>query len=380
MNATFDFDICIVGAGVVGLAITQALAPHYRVLLIERHSRAGEETSSRNSEVIHAGIYYPHDSLKQRWCLRGKTLLYEFCQRYHTPFNKIGKLIVAQSEQLSQLQALHQHGQKAGVELYWLQAAELKQREPAVSAAAALYSPSTGIIDSHALLQQLEALAVNEGALVQYRSELMAAQAQDVGWQLTIATADGPFELNCHTLINSAGLGAQSVAQACSGNNQPRHIPPLYPCRGQYFRYHGRNPVQHLIYPIPDANLTGLGIHTTVDLAGQLKLGPDTHYQNQTDDYHVDEHARSQFAQAAQRYLPDLEEHRLQPDYSGIRPKLSGPSMPARDFFPWFSEFGSPNPFLHLFGIESPGLTASLAIAEAVTNWLQTGENHYLMP
>lgn len=375
----FDFDVCIVGAGVVGLAIAQSLAPHYRVLLIERHPLAGEETSSRNSEVIHAGIYYPHGSLKQRWCLRGKALLYEFCQLYHVPYQKIGKLIVAQSEQRSQLQALQQHGQQAGVELHWLEAPELAQREPAVSAAAALYSPSTGIIDSHALLQQLEALAVNHGALVQYRSELIAARSRNIGWQLTVSTTDGPYELSCHTLINSAGLGAQSVAKMCHAADKNVPLPTLYPCRGQYFRYHGLSPVQHLIYPIPDAHLAGLGIHATLDLAGQLKLGPDTHYQEHTDDYHVDVAARAHFARTAQRYLPELEEQRLQPDYSGIRPKLSGPGMPASDFAPVFSEVGSHSPFLHLFGIESPGLTASLAIAEAVTNWLQSGQADHLV-
>ncbi|WP_199243955.1 NAD(P)/FAD-dependent oxidoreductase [Bacterioplanes sanyensis] len=371
-----DFDTVIIGAGVVGLATAYYLSQQQSVLLIEQHPHMGEETSSRNSEVIHAGIYYPHASLKQRWCLRGKQLLYEFCRRYKVPFHALGKLIVAQPDQMDQLQALYNHGTATGVELQELNQQQLQQLEPCVSAQAALLSPTTGIVDSHTFMQRLEALALQQQAHIQYRCRLIEANAQQQGWTLRLQSGEQSFTLRSRVLINCAGLHAQKVAQRCQLSSE--RIPTLYPCRGQYFRYHGHSPVSHLVYPLPDANLTGLGIHATVDLSGQLKFGPDVNYQSDLDDYRVDLTAKQQFVSAIKRYLPTLDWSRLQPDYSGIRPKLSDATMPGKDFQVEFSRTDCPA-FVHLFGIESPGLTASLAIAESITDWLQGSNEQALL-
>lgn len=377
MSVSYDFDICIIGAGAVGLALAWQLSDRHSVLLVEQHARAGEETSSRNSEVIHAGLYYPHGSLKQRWCLRGKALLYDFCQLYQVPHRRIGKLLVAQPEQLSQLRALQQHAQSIGVEVQQLTRQQLQLLEPAVEAHSALLSPSTGIIDSHALLQRLEALAAQQGALLHYRCQLKGAKTQPKGWTIQLNSAGEEVQLSCRTLINSAGLYAQQVAHAMGLDS--RSIPLLYPCRGQYFSYHGKSPVRTLVYPMPDAQLAGLGIHATLDMVGQLRFGPDAHYQDSRSDYRVDPSHAKVFGQAIKRYLPAIDTNKLQPDYSGIRPKLAGPGMTAADFQLRVSHNNDPSPYLHLFGIESPGLTSCLAIAESVTEWLQKGDAQPLL-
>lgn len=357
-----DFDFCIIGGGVVGLAIARQLSSLGSVLLTEQHDLLGSETSSRNSEVIHAGLYYAPGSLKESLCLRGKHLLYDFCQRYQIPHRPIGKLIVAQQPNDPALDRLQHKAQQLGIPLQRWNQQQLQQQEPAVRASEALYSPTTGIIDSHSYIQALTHQAEQQGALVMRQTRFLAAQQTNHGpaWQIALHTSDGPFTTSARWLINCAGLQAQQVA-ADSGLAADQ-IPNLYPCRGHYFSYSGRSPFRHLIYPLPEKNLTGLGIHATLDLGGQVKFGPDTEYLASDDrSYQVRPQLRDKFASAIRRYFPALDEQQLQPDYAGIRPKLHNASQSATDFC---LRLDQAQKSLHLFGIESPGLTASLALAE----------------
>ena len=363
-----DFQYCILGGGAVGLAIAYQLSQHSSVLLLEQHDLFGSETSSRNSEVIHAGLYYPAGSLKEQLCLRGKELLYDFCQRFDIPHQKIGKLIVAQQANDPKLAELEAKAHSLNIPIRRLNKAELEKTEPEVRATEALLSPSTGIIDSHSYMQALAQQAERQGALLMLNSRFIRSEQQSEYQSVNIETSDGEYQLTVNKLINCGGLYAQQIAQ--QSQLDPELIPPLYPCRGHYFSYQGKNPFQHLIYPLPEANLTGLGIHATIDLGGQLRFGPDTQYLASGElHYQVDEQLREKFAAAIQRYYPQLSADQLQPDYAGIRPKLHQQHETTADFII------QPDPqghALHLFGIESPGLTASLAIAEYVVKWARS--------
>ena len=358
-------DTLIIGAGALGLACAARLArPGRSLLIVEAEGAIGSHCSSRNSEVIHAGLYYPPASLKAELCLEGRERLYAWCARHGVAQRRLGKLLVAvEAAEIAQLQALQANARACGVnDLQSLDARQLGALEPAVRGVAALLSPSTGILDSHAYLQSLLAVAETGGAQLVLQTRIDCLQRHADGWLASGVSVGEPFALQAAQVVNAGGLFAQQLAARTEG---VANVPPLHLCRGRYFSYRGRSPFSHLIYPLPETNTTGLGIHATLDLAGQLRFGPDTDYLSKLD-YRVDEDLRTPFASAIRRYFPALDETRLQPAYSGIRPKLAGPGEPSADFILHSErEHGLPG-LLNLFGIESPGLTASLAIAERV--------------
>ena len=371
-----SFDHCIIGAGVIGLAIAHKLSlkePQAKILLVESHNTFGSETSSRNSEVIHAGIYYPQNSLKAILCRQGKEQLYDFCQRYNVPHKTIGKLIVAKNAgDEADLVSIQKNANKNSVELTLLDQAACQKLEPEVSAKVGLYSATTGIIDSHSYMQTLLTLAQQQGVLFSPNTKFLRAEKKNDGFHLLLKTQDGDYRLHCRSLINSAGLHAPKVANNIDALNT-LHIPQYHYCRGHYFSYQGKAPFSHLVYPIPSKNTAGLGIHATLDMAGQVRFGPDTQYIDHID-YNISGHGqvakKEQFIRAIQQYYPGLKTENLQLGYSGIRPKLSAEDEIAQDFMIQTSAEHKVSGLINLFGIESPGLTASLAIADHVINKL----------
>lgn len=365
-----SIDTLVIGAGVIGLACAARLAaPGRSTLIVEQESLIGSHTSSRNSEVIHAGIYYPPGSLKAELCLEGRERLYAWCQRWHVPHRRIGKLLVAVGDdEREKLQSLQANARNCGLdELQALDTKQLFRLEPAVKGVAALLSPNTGIIDSHSYLQSLLAQAEAQEAQLILQTRVEGLERTGDGWIVQGQSAGEAFSLKAQHVINAAGLFAQELAAQTLP--EPADVPALHLCQGRYFNYSGRSPFSHLIYPMPEANTAGLGVHATLDLGGQLRFGPDTRYVDSID-YVVDEHLAGAFASAIQRYFPTLDPQRLVPGYAGVRPKLSGPGMPAADFLLQMpSDHGLPG-LVNLFGIESPGLTASLAIAERVAQQL----------
>ena len=368
------FDICIVGAGVIGLAIAQKLSQRKdSIVLLERNRNFGEETSSRNSEVIHAGLYYANNSLKARLCVEGNTLLYQYCEENRLPHRKIGKYIVAQKHQEEQLAALYQLAKSNGVtDLQCCSQSQIHDAEPLVQASLGLYSPSSGIIDSHAFMQSLLQRAEINGLCFSARTKVLGIEKQSHGFVVQSLCGDRnsrnqeEYSFSCEMLINAAGLEAPGLAKTIIGLAQDT-IPSLYFCKGNYFNLSGKAPFSHLIYPMPDANNKGLGIHATLDLAGQLRFGPDTEYITHLN-YKVSQQNVASFYQAIRRYYPGLKEQSLTPAYAGIRPKLQAPGKAAEDFLiQTESEHRMPG-LIQLFGIESPGLTASLAIANHINN------------
>ncbi len=374
MSGRDRFDICVVGAGVVGLAIAYEAAKQFNkqnvsIVLLEQEASFGQHISSRNSEVIHAGIYYTTDSLKAKLCVQGKELLYEHCERYNIPYRRIGKLIVAKHSEIDALGDLKRNAVNNGVlDLKFLDSAALKKLEPEIKADGALLSPSTGIIDSHSYMQSLLHLAQNLG--VQYspysRVEKIEALANGFNISCQIDEQRNPqsYQFECGQVINAAGLGAQAIAQTIDAI--PKSIlPKLYYCKGDYFDYKRRNPFSHLIYPMPEPNEAGLGIHATMDMASQLKFGPDTEYVQELD-FEIDGDKARTFAQRIASYFPAIKPDDLKPAYSGIRPKLVARGEVAADFeIQEYSEHGVQG-LIQLFGLESPGLTASLAIAKNI--------------
>jgi L-2-hydroxyglutarate oxidase LhgO len=361
-----DADVLVVGAGVVGLAIARALALAGRsVIAVEARAAPGEETSSRNSEVIHSGIYYPTGSLKARLCVEGRARLYAYCRSHGVGHVRCGKLIVAADEgELAGLEALARRGAANGVGgLQLLTRAQALALEPDLACVGALLAPSTGIVDSHAYMLALQGDAEAAGAVFGFRAPFVAARRRGEGFEAEIGGAE-PARLRVGAVVNSAGLHASRVARAIEGSGA---VPQTLYARGNYFALHGRAPFRRLIYPAPQAH--GLGVHLTFDLGGQVRFGPDVEWV-ETLDYAVDPERGRGFAEAIRRYWPGLPDDALFPAYSGIRPKLSGPSDPAADFrIDGPSAHGTPG-LVNLYGVESPGLTSSLAIAEEVARLL----------
>ncbi len=362
-------DALVIGAGVVGLAIARELSSSFaNILLVDKNNSFGEETSSRNSEVIHAGLYYPTNSLKAKLCVAGKHLLYQYCQQRSIAYQRLGKLLVAQTpSEIEHLEKIAQQARINGVDdLRWLSAAEIKVAHAKVKALAALSSPSTGIIDVHSYMQMLLTdFSKNQGLFVA-QSQVQRAKPDDNGFVVSLNSQGENIEIHCQYLINSAGLHSTKVAENISGLDA-KYIPQMHWCRGHYFTYQGKSPFKQLIYPVPSDN--GLGIHASLDIGGQLKFGPDTQYIDELE-YAVPESLKAKFVAAVQQYFPELDEDKLQPGYSGIRPKLQGPEDGFKDFvIQGENEHGLAG-LVNLFGIDSPGLTSSLAIAKYVAQLL----------
>ncbi|MBV1879421.1 MAG: NAD(P)/FAD-dependent oxidoreductase [Pseudomonadales bacterium] len=364
-----DFvDTCIVGGGVIGLAIGKSLSLLAKDLLVlEQADDFGQGISSRNSEVIHAGIYYPKDSLKARLCVRGKALLYEYCVQRGLQYIRCGKLIVATCTDEEQILAsIKQSAAENGVDdlNYWSQA-KIAREEPNVKANLGLCSPSTGIVNVHELMTALTADIERAGGQVVTRAKVIAIKRETDRFLLHCLVDQQPYQLACRVLVNAAGLGAQRLAAAAEF--VPReYIPELFLCKGSYFLYRGKSPFTHLIYPVPDKSGAGLGVHATIDLGGQVKFGPDVEYVEK-EDYLVSSNRLESYYAAIARYFPALEKIQLQSGYAGIRPKLQAPGSAVEDFVIQAETVHGVPGYLQLFGIESPGLTASLAIAEYVT-------------
>jgi len=357
-------DCVIIGAGVIGLAVSRALANRgQEVVVIESANAIGTGTSSRNSEVIHAGLYYPTGSLKARLCVTGREMLYRYCEAKGIRHRRIGKLIVATtSDELPVLQKYLAQAMANGVDdLRWVEQAEMAELEPSVRGARALLSPSTGIIDSHEYLLALQGDLEAKGGQVVLNSHVTRIGRTGDGF--AIFTGDSPdAAVRCRRLINAAGLHAQGVAATIEGLQRPT-IPRQYLARGHYYTLSGKSPFNRLVYPVAETG--GLGIHVTLDLAGTARFGPDVQWL-QSIDYSFNGDTREKFAAAIRRYYPALDDSRLQPGYTGIRAKLSGPGETAADFMiQGVSEHRVPG-LVNLYGIESPGLTAALAIAEEV--------------
>jgi L-2-hydroxyglutarate oxidase LhgO len=357
-------DAVVVGAGVVGLAVARKLALcGLEIVLLEAVSATGTETSSHNSGVIHAGIYYPRDSLKARLCVRGKELLYDYCEQRNIPHRRTGKLIVATSEQQqATLAVLAEKGKRNGVEdLEHLSAGEVSQMEPNIKAVSALYSPSTGIVDSGALMLSYQGEIESAGGILALNAPVKRVQVKTSGFRVEIGGVD-PMLLDTDLLVNSTGLH-MSETLANIGGFPDRYIPALYFAKGNYFSYSGRAPFSRLVYPVP--GVSGLGIHATLDLGGQVRFGPDVEWIDQPG-YEVATDRLESFYEAIISYFPTLDRNRLSPDYAGVRPKLSAPNEPPSDFVIQGEKTHGMAGMINLLGIESPGLTASLAIAEEV--------------
>ncbi len=354
----------VVGAGVVGLAVARALASKgAEVIVLEAESHVGTGVSSRNSGVIHAGIYYEKDSLKARVCVQGKHALYRFCEEHGVSHARIGKLIVATDDaQIPALGQLRERARANGVDdLEYLTPQQAAALEPVVRCVGALLSPSTGIVDAHEFMVALQGDAEMYGVMLALGTPFVGARTLGDGMRVRTGGAD-PMTLDCNVLVNCAGLGAQSVAGSIEGLAK-KTIPPLYPAKGNYFQLTGPCPFRHLIYPMPDA--AWLGVHVGLDLAGRCKFGPDLHWVDELD-YDVDETQAEAFYASIRRYWPELPDNALAPDYTGIRPKIYAEGQAARDFYIQCADEHGVRGLINLYGIESPGLTSALAIGEYV--------------
>ncbi len=357
-------DAVVVGAGVVGLAVARALALAGReVIVLEAAEGIGTGTSSRNSEVIHAGIYYPPGSLKARFCVAGRHALYAYCAEHGIPYRRCGKLLVATDErQLPKLEAIKAQADANGVtNLERLSAADARALEPELRCVGAYLSPSTGIVDSHAFMLALQGDAEASGAALAFRSPLERGRVRDDGIALEVGGAE-PMQVLARTVVNSAGLHAPRVAASIHGF-PPAHVPPTYYAKGNYYSLVGRSPFARLVYPMP--NEAGLGVHITIDLGGQARFGPDVEWIDRID-YDVDPRRADGFYAAIREYWPGLQDGRLAPGYAGIRPKIVGPAAKAADFVVQGPRDHGVSGLVNLFGIESPGLTAALALGDHV--------------
>jgi L-2-hydroxyglutarate oxidase LhgO len=357
-------DAVVIGAGVVGLAVARALALAGReVVVLEAADAIGTETSSRNSEVVHAGIYYPPGSLKARLCVAGKHALYRYCDERGIPYRRCGKLLVATGEsQLPKLHAIRAQAEVNGVtDLQPLTAADARALEPALRCVAAYLSPSTGVVDSHALMLALQGDAEAHGAMVAFKSPVTGGAVRHDGIELHTG-GDEPLRVIARTVVNSGGLHAQRIAASLEGFPRAQ-VPPTYYAKGNYYSLVGRSPFSRLVYPMP--NEAGLGVHITIDLGGQARFGPDVEWIDAIG-YDVDPRRADGFYAAIREYWPGLADGRLAPGYAGIRPKIVGPKDKAADFVIAGPREHGVAGLVNLFGIESPGLTCSLAIGDAV--------------
>ncbi|MBI5009372.1 MAG: NAD(P)/FAD-dependent oxidoreductase [Bacteroidia bacterium] len=365
-----DVNITVIGAGAVGLAIAQKVTErHDNVFIIEKHNTFGQETSSRNSEVIHAGIYYPKDSLKAKLCVEGKSLLYDYCTKYDVPHKKCGKLIIATTEEeIPVIEGVLQTARNNGVnDLILLGRDEIAALEPHIFALKALLSPSTGIIDSHRLMKQYETNTVNNGGQIAYGSEVIAISRTTDGYKITLSDADKKeYSFTSGIVINSAGLTSDIVSEMVGIKDDQLKI--MF-CKGEYFRI---NPpknrlLNRLIYPVPHPKLEHIGVHVTIDMAGGVKLGPDVKYlESNIQDYKLTPAKQEAFYNSVRNYLPFLKFDDIAPEMAGIRPKLQKPGEQIKDYY-IMEESGRGYPgFINLIGMESPALTSSLAIADYV--------------
>ncbi|MHC4661466.1 MAG: NAD(P)/FAD-dependent oxidoreductase [Planctomycetota bacterium] len=371
-----EADITIIGAGVIGLAVASELADDSAsIFTLERHDKFGQETSSRNSEVIHAGIYYPKDSLKAKLCIEGRELLYEICAKNGIGHKRTGKLIVATNdEEAKQLEDILERGNANGVDdLCMLSEKDAKILEPHVCSVAAIHSPSTGIIDSHELMRYFMAKANDGGAEILYGSEVVGIEKVPDGYEIRTKVFDNDkkksieYKFKTGILINCAGLDSDTIAEM-AGIDIKEAGYNLHYCKGQYFSVGGgkNKLINRLIYPVPKQNTVSLGIHATLNLQGRMRLGPDAAYIDRIQDYSVDQGRKKEFFESARKFLPFLTLEDLEPDTSGIRPKLAGPGENVRDFvIKHEADRGFPG-LVNLIGIESPGLTASPALAKHV--------------
>jgi L-2-hydroxyglutarate oxidase LhgO len=365
-----DAEITIIGAGVVGLAIASTLSGcGLNIYVLEKNRTHGMEISSRNSEVIHAGIYYPPDSLKARLCMEGRQLLYDTCKKNNIPHRKTGKLIIAGTmQEMEQVENLYRNAIRSGVQVTLIENREINRMEPNIKAVGALFSPETGIISAHALMDYYACNAKMNGAEIVYGTRVVGIERMPTGYKLKTLNVDGEyFELDSERVVNAAGLHSDTIARM-TGRDCTLHY-----CKGDYFSINNIKSglVKRLIYPVPEKNHIGLGIHLTMDLNGRLKLGPDANYINREEDYRVDASKRDIFHEAAAKYLPFIKKEDIVPDMSGIRPKL----RKASEGFSDFSISEDLPGFINLVGIESPGLTASPAIANHVGKLLNTRRN-----
>jgi len=363
-NIPARVDCVVIGAGVIGLAVARELAVSgHDVAILEREDGIGSQISARNSEVIHAGLYYAPGSLKAAACIEGRRDLYAYCEQRHIAHRRCGKLVVAADEAgVAALSRIAENAQACGVtDLVWMSGADARRFEPELACVAALHSPSTGIVDSHGYMLSLLGEAEDHGAVIAYETQVDGIAPAAGGVDIHIAGFDGP-QLRCRVLVNSAGLDAAAVARTIAGF-PAAHVPKAGLAKGHYFALSGKAPFSRLVYPVPEPG--GLGIHLTLDLAGQARFGPDVEWIDAVD-YSVPPGRAEQFYPAIRRYWPGLEDGRLQPAYAGIRPKISGPGEPAADFCISGPDDHGVQGVINLFGIESPGLTASLALARRV--------------
>jgi L-2-hydroxyglutarate oxidase LhgO len=363
-------DVVVVGAGVVGIAVARALAQSGRdVLVLDAAEGIGTETSSRNSEVIHAGIYYPKDSLMARFCVQGRRMLYDFCADRGVPHQRCGKLIVATSDdETKSLDGIKARAEANGVEgMVLLDAANARGLEPNLSCTAALLSPTTGIVDSHAYMLALQGEAEAAGAMFVFHAPVTGGRVCAEGVEIDVGGAE-PMSLQCRLVINSGGLHAPALARSIMGM-PTQMIPTEYYAKGNYFTLADRSPFSRLIYPVPVPG--GLGVHLTIDLGGQARFGPDVEWIDGLD-YTVDPRRSDSFYDAVRRYWPGLKDGTLQPGYAGIRPKIVPKGAPGQDFVIQDGAVHGIPGLLNLFGIESPGLTAAIAIGAHVRTMLET--------
>ncbi|MFA5146978.1 MAG: NAD(P)/FAD-dependent oxidoreductase [Candidatus Omnitrophota bacterium] len=366
-------DITVIGAGAVGLAVAGELSKRRKnIFVIERNPSFGQETSSRNSEVIHAGIYYPKGSLKARLCVEGRELLYDFCGRNGINHRKTGKLIVAaDASETKDAEALLRRGLENGVsDLRYLSKDEVRRMEGHVAAEGAVYSPSTGIFDSHGFMKRLTLDIASRGGTIVYNTEFIRAARKADAFEVTVNDKkEGEFTFLTGCLINAAGLGSDRVSELAGVRDESYR---LKYCKGDYFRVHGNKAsmIRRLVYPVPGEKKGGLGVHATPDLGGGLRLGPDDEYIDSIR-YDIDETKKKIFYESVRRFLPFISAGDLSPDTSGIRPKLQGEGEPFRDFIIKDEGPRGVPGFINLIGIESPGLTASLSIAKMVGDMLK---------
>jgi L-2-hydroxyglutarate oxidase LhgO len=365
-----EFRIAVIGAGVIGLAVAERLSKQYReIVLLEKNDSFGQETSSRNSEVIHGGIYYPPGSLKAVLCRDGNRLIYERCVREGIAHGRPGKIVVAcTGGEEDDLFILQREAARNGVPLDLLTEGEIRKREPLVRARTGLFSSTTGIVDSHGLMRNLLFHGSERGVLPAFRAAVTAVHPDDGGYVLEVN--DREYRLRTRVLINCAGLHASRIAALAGIDVAAKGYAVKY-CKGSYFRSSPSPRLNHLVYPVPSGEREGLGIHATIDLAGRVRFGPDVEYVDRID-YAVDERKGTAFREAVRSYLPSIVEADLHADLSGIRPKLQGPGEPFRDFvIREESDSGLPG-LINLIGIESPGLTASPAVAERVASLVES--------